>query len=266
MDIGKYLSVSSRRLPPDSMLSSLTASKTCREQQYVVATTCEGRFAVLDIDQFQIVEAEVLQLTTDGIQSCRLAGCPAILNDEAYLYDLNSGTVVVVPLKATPELSEDNKLTLRVQRLSDRGIFEGFNSKLIQIGSLEGHYFEILKGPPTLIAATQTDELEIHSIAMGSMLRISHDVNSVAALDSLQLTDDSWCLASMATSGRTTLFKGREDRSKEALVVDKSVFDTGLGAWDADEPEEIGQRKMFEAMCVERSQRRVVIAARKVPC
>lgn len=219
---------------------------------------------LLDLESRQIASAEVTQLSSAGGRACRIAGCSDILSDEAYLYDQDSNEVMVLPLKASPEQSDDGSLTVRAHRLSDRGIFSGFSGKLLPLGHLQHRYFEVLREPPTLVAATRLDELEVHSIAMGSMLRIAHPVDSIAALAKLQVSSDAWCLVSMADSGRTTLFKGREDRAKEALLVDKSVFDTGLGAWDPEEPEQAGHQSHFDCMCVQQDRKRVIIAARKV--
>lgn len=187
------------------------------------------------------------------------------LNDDLYFREANTSQIFVLSLDSLLDNSDDRP-KLRPAKLLERGWSRdlSFQQSGLTPAGTSNQIFALVGDPPCLIVSGSYEELEVHTLSMGSRAKIKVNMEKISCLAHIELPFNSWCLVLMNTSGRSVLIRGKEDDEKETLKVDKTVFDTGLGAWESDEEVVEGETIHFDAMCLEKTQRRLILASRKV--
>lgn len=188
-----------------------------------------------------------------------------IKNGELYFSEATTGEIFVLPLETVLDDTEELPY-LRPFRLGERGWSRNIPARqpgLTPAGDTK-ITFTMAGDPPCLIISGSDNELEVHAKSMGSRAKIGVTISSIISIRQIELSDNTWCVVLLSSSGRTILIRGKENQEAETFKVDKTVFDTGLGAWDFDEPVAEGQIITFDAICLEPTQRRLIISCKKV--
>lgn len=270
-ELGKYIALSTSELPSqvhlEAMIQFPSQYSIKRKPQNTtligVNSSCAS-LTFLDPQARTMINLTLAQLGMEEKPALSISSSVGLHRDELFMFDIASNSILVISLTDKRETRDDGISFIRASRLTDRGIFKGFSKRLIPYGCKKNKYFELTCNPPALIGAISEEELEIHSIGFGSAIRLTQQTEAVVQSVNFQLTDDCWCVALLANTGRTTMIKGKEDCARESLVVEKTVFDTGLGAWDPEELEDSSDQLFFDCMSIEESKKRLLIMARKV--
>ena len=270
-EFGEYLKFTTIKTEwPSKVKSMLYLSNSGRENSLVRGVTQEDVLIVSSSDSISLMNLS--NFKSKRLAICAPTGSPAVLgdglalyNEDLYFCETQSPEVMVLALECSIDHTEETP-TFRASRLCDKGwsrSISGKQSGLTPAGSTN-QLFALVGSPPCLLLSSNESEVEVHALSMGSRAKISVALEKIICADQLDLSGDSWCLALMATNGRSVLIRGKEDDLKETLKVDKTVFDTGLGAWDQDELVLEDEEIVFDSMCTVKSQKRLVLAARKV--